>query len=96
MRGCRVRDARWNTLRIFRTQNDGDACRSFAAVEWHYSDRLLGRNVEADAFRADHDIIDPHMFRDRNRRNREGKLHGIDPGRNGRTRCDHDEGQDTK
>jgi hypothetical protein len=35
------RRIRWNTLRIFRAENDADVCRSFAAVEWHYSDRLL-------------------------------------------------------
>jgi hypothetical protein len=28
---------------LFRAENDADACRSFAAVEWHYSDRLLAR-----------------------------------------------------
>jgi hypothetical protein len=27
---------------LFRAENDPDACRSFAAVEWHYLDRLLG------------------------------------------------------
>ena len=27
---------------FFRAENDADARRSFAAVEWHYSDRLLG------------------------------------------------------
>jgi len=27
---------------FFRAENDADACRSFAAVEWHYSDRLRG------------------------------------------------------
>ena len=26
---------------LFRAENDADACRSFAAVEWHYPDRLL-------------------------------------------------------
>jgi hypothetical protein len=26
---------------LFRAENDADACRSFAGVEWHYSDRLL-------------------------------------------------------
>jgi hypothetical protein len=26
---------------LFRAENNPDACRSFAAVEWHYSDRLL-------------------------------------------------------
>jgi hypothetical protein len=26
---------------LFRTENDGDACRSCAAGEWHDSDRLL-------------------------------------------------------
>ena len=26
---------------FFRAENDADARRSFAAVEWHYSDRLL-------------------------------------------------------
>ncbi len=26
---------------FFRAENDADACRSFAAVEWHDSDRLL-------------------------------------------------------
>ena len=35
------RRIRWNTLRIFRAEHDADACRSFAAVEWHYLDRLL-------------------------------------------------------
>jgi len=30
---------RWG---FFRAENDADACRSFAAVEWHYSDRLRG------------------------------------------------------
>jgi hypothetical protein len=29
---------RWG---CFRAENDPDAFRSFAAVEWHYSDRLL-------------------------------------------------------
>ena len=28
---------------LFRAENDADAGRSFAAVEWHYSDRLLAR-----------------------------------------------------
>jgi hypothetical protein len=28
---------------LFRAENDVDARRSFAAVEWHYSDRLLGQ-----------------------------------------------------
>jgi hypothetical protein len=37
------RRIRWNTLRIFRAENDADARRSFAAVEWHYSDRLLAK-----------------------------------------------------
>ena len=27
---------------LFRAKNDADACRSFARVEWHDSDRLLG------------------------------------------------------
>lgn len=31
----------WNTLRNFWAENDVDACRSFAAVEWHDADRLL-------------------------------------------------------
>jgi hypothetical protein len=31
---------------LFRAENDADACRSFAAVEWHYSDRLLGMGDE--------------------------------------------------
>src|SRR5687768_6210748 len=35
---------RWNTLRICRAENDPDACRLFAAVEWHDSDRLLRRH----------------------------------------------------
>ena len=26
---------------FFRAENEADAGRSFAAVEWHYSDRLL-------------------------------------------------------
>jgi len=29
---------RWG---FFRTENEADACRSFAAEAWHYSDRLL-------------------------------------------------------
>jgi hypothetical protein len=29
---------------LFRAENDADACRSFAAVEWHYSDRLLAED----------------------------------------------------
>jgi len=29
---------RWG---FFRAENDADACRSFVAAEWHYSDRLL-------------------------------------------------------
>src|SRR5688500_9781118 len=28
---------------LFRAENNADACRSFAAVEWHYSDRRLWR-----------------------------------------------------
>ena len=36
------RRIRWNTLRIFRAENYADTLRSFVAVEWHYSDRLLG------------------------------------------------------
>jgi hypothetical protein len=39
------RRIRWNTLRIFRAENDSDACRSFAAVEWHDSDRFLGNGL---------------------------------------------------
>jgi hypothetical protein len=35
------RHIRWNTWRVFRAENDADACRSFAAAEWHGSDRLL-------------------------------------------------------
>jgi hypothetical protein len=35
------RRIRWNTLRIFRAENDADVRTSFAAVERHYSDRLL-------------------------------------------------------
>src|SRR5687768_11378236 len=35
---------RWG---FFRADNDEDTCRSFAAVEWHDSDRLLGRLVTA-------------------------------------------------
>ena len=35
------RRIRWNTLRMFRAENDVDAGRSFAAVECHYSYRLL-------------------------------------------------------
>jgi hypothetical protein len=27
---------------LFRTDNGADACRSFAAVEWHEAERLLG------------------------------------------------------
>ena len=30
---------------FFRAENDADARRSFAAVEWHYSDRLLGDDL---------------------------------------------------
>jgi hypothetical protein len=30
---------------VFRAENDADACRSFAAVEWHYSERLLGSEI---------------------------------------------------
>ena len=30
---------------LFRAENDADACRSFAAVERHYSDRLLTQAV---------------------------------------------------
>jgi hypothetical protein len=37
------RRIRWNTLRIFRAENDADGCGSFAAVEWSMSDRLLAR-----------------------------------------------------
>src|SRR5690348_2711774 len=39
------RRIRWNTLRIFSAENDEDAARSFAAVEWNYSDRLLGADL---------------------------------------------------
>jgi hypothetical protein len=28
---------------LFRAENDADVCRSFAAAEWHDSDRLLGQ-----------------------------------------------------
>lgn len=45
MRGLRRKNRRrirWNTLRIFCAENDADACSSFAAAEWHDSDRLLG------------------------------------------------------
>ncbi len=35
------RRIRWNTLRILRAENDAAACRSFATVEWHDSDRFL-------------------------------------------------------
>ena len=31
---------------FFGAENDADACGSFAAVEWHDSDRLLGRANE--------------------------------------------------
>jgi hypothetical protein len=30
---------------VFRAENDADVCRSFAAVEWHYSERLLGSEI---------------------------------------------------
>ena len=36
---------RWNTLRIFRAENDADGRGSFAAVERSMSDRLLTRNI---------------------------------------------------
>ncbi len=36
------RPIRWNTLRILRAEHNADASRSFVAVEWHDSDRLLG------------------------------------------------------
>jgi hypothetical protein len=46
MRGLQARNnrkrIRCNTLRIFRAENDLDADKSFAAPEWHGSDRLLG------------------------------------------------------
>jgi hypothetical protein len=34
---------------LFRAENDADACRSFVAVEWHYSDRLLGYTAGQEA-----------------------------------------------
>jgi hypothetical protein len=37
-----LRRMRWNRLRLFRVEKDAGACRSFAAVEWDDSDRLLG------------------------------------------------------
>ena len=40
---AKTRSFRGNTVRIFRTENDADACRSFAVVEWHDSDKLLVR-----------------------------------------------------
>ena len=30
---------------LFRAENDAGACRSFAAVEWHYSDRPLDHKL---------------------------------------------------
>ena len=30
---------------FFRAENDTDTGRSFAAVEWHYSERLLGSGI---------------------------------------------------
>src|SRR5919112_695169 len=44
------RSFRGNTLRIFSAENDADACRSFAAVEWYYSDRLLERVIGCSAY----------------------------------------------
>jgi hypothetical protein len=35
------RRIRCNTLRIVSADNDAGACRSFAAVEWYNSDRVL-------------------------------------------------------
>ena len=32
---------RWNTVGLVRSENDADVRKSFAAVEWHYSNRLL-------------------------------------------------------
>ena len=47
MRGRRLkknrRRIRWNTLKIFRAEDEADTSRSFAAVDWYDSDRLLGR-----------------------------------------------------
>ena len=52
MRGRRPgknrRRIRWNTLRIFRVENDADGHGSFAAVERSMSDRLLGRENVAN------------------------------------------------
>ena len=31
---------------FFRAENDADVSRSFAAVEWYYSDRLLDRRIQ--------------------------------------------------
>jgi hypothetical protein len=45
MRGRRLEKSSTYSLEyvedFFRAENDADACRSFAVVEWHYSDRLL-------------------------------------------------------
>jgi hypothetical protein len=37
------RRIRWNTLRIVSGRERRRCCRSFSAVEWYYSDRLLGK-----------------------------------------------------
>jgi hypothetical protein len=47
---------------LFRAESDADVCRSFAAVEWHYSDRLLGtkrhRGINVTGMRAG--MVGPH------------------------------------
>ncbi|MCE3225008.1 MAG: hypothetical protein K0S58_3188 [Nitrospira sp.] len=39
---------------LFRAENDADCCRSCAAVEWHYSDRLLTERKKVNVFRRPH------------------------------------------
>ena len=43
------RRIRRNAVRIFWVENDADACGSFAAVEWHDSDKLQVRGRGRDS-----------------------------------------------
>jgi hypothetical protein len=38
---------------LFRSEDDADACRSFAAVEWHDSDKLLVRVVGCSPYKEE-------------------------------------------